>query len=218
MVNTTRLHYLCTRVSGSLVSDLGKPTVTLGTFNPRPCTISAIHGLLNFFYGKWPHSLSWACLRAACGEVTVSGIPNRQNYCVVFAVYTWLTNVPRVGDPCFILEALITNLTFLTLVTEVWPSGYHKIICLWLMTVWMGAHSLCKSDPQVIIKSFVMTVWMGAHSLRCWHACTRKSALPASQARLRMLTHCLIRYFAGYGVGGACNFDGTALVMVHCFR
>ena len=31
-------------VSGSLVPELGKTTVTPGTFNPRPCTVSAIQG------------------------------------------------------------------------------------------------------------------------------------------------------------------------------
>jgi hypothetical protein len=45
------------------------------------------------FYGKGPHPLLWDGSRAALGKTTVSGIPNCLNYCVIFIVYTWFTNV-----------------------------------------------------------------------------------------------------------------------------
>jgi hypothetical protein len=64
---------------------------------------------LQSFYGKGPHRLLWAGSRTACGKITVSGVPNRQNYCVIFIVYIQFTNVAagcsiqaggqRVGDP-----------------------------------------------------------------------------------------------------------------------
>ena len=38
--------------------------------------------------GKEPHLLLRAGSRAARGPRTISGIPNRQNYCVFFRVYT----------------------------------------------------------------------------------------------------------------------------------
>jgi hypothetical protein len=53
-----------------------------------------------------------ACSRAARGKITLSGIPNFLNYCVVVMVYTQVTimatglikkpNGPQVGDPCII--------------------------------------------------------------------------------------------------------------------
>jgi hypothetical protein len=45
------------------------------------------------FYGKGPHLLLWFGSRAARGKISVSGIPNCLNYCVIFIVYTWFTNV-----------------------------------------------------------------------------------------------------------------------------
>jgi hypothetical protein len=44
-------------------------------------------------YGKGPHSLLWAGSRPARGKITVSGIPNLLNYCVIYMVYTQFTNV-----------------------------------------------------------------------------------------------------------------------------
>lgn len=38
--------------------------------------------------GKGPHLLLRAGSHAARGPRTISGIPNRQNYCVIFVVYT----------------------------------------------------------------------------------------------------------------------------------
>lgn len=38
---------------------------------------------LQHSYGKGPHNLQWAGLRVACGQVTVSGITDRLNYCVI---------------------------------------------------------------------------------------------------------------------------------------
>lgn len=35
-------------------------------------------------YGKGSHRLLWAVSLAACRQITISGIPNRLNYCVIF--------------------------------------------------------------------------------------------------------------------------------------
>ena len=61
------------------------------------------------FYGLGPQSLLRTGLRAACGKITISDIPNCLKYCVIFKVYTQFTNVdagritqpggPRDGDP-----------------------------------------------------------------------------------------------------------------------
>jgi hypothetical protein len=48
---------------------------------------------LQTFYGKRPQLLLGADLSVACGKITISGIPNHQNNCVVFILYTILTNV-----------------------------------------------------------------------------------------------------------------------------
>ena len=63
------------------------------------------HGSLNFL---WQKALV-ADSRGAYGEITNRGIPNWQNYCEIFVVYTQFTDVstrckiepggPRVGDP-----------------------------------------------------------------------------------------------------------------------
>jgi hypothetical protein len=45
------------------------------------------------FYGKGPHPLLCAGSRAASGKTTISGIPNRLNYCVMFTVSTKFTYV-----------------------------------------------------------------------------------------------------------------------------
>ena len=42
---------------------------------------------LQTVYDKWPHRLLWAGSRAARGQITVSGITNGLNYCVIFVVY-----------------------------------------------------------------------------------------------------------------------------------
>jgi len=55
----------------------------------------------------------WACSWAACGKITIGGIPNNVNYCVFFIVYTYFSNEEGVhiiqlsrllvGDPCITL-------------------------------------------------------------------------------------------------------------------
>jgi hypothetical protein len=45
------------------------------------------------FYGKVPYPLLWAGSRTARGKIAISGIPNRLNFCVIFKVYTLLTNM-----------------------------------------------------------------------------------------------------------------------------
>jgi hypothetical protein len=44
------------------------------------------HGVLTF-YGEGPHPLLWVGSRPASGKITISGNPNRLNYCVIFIVY-----------------------------------------------------------------------------------------------------------------------------------
>ena len=44
-------------------------------------------------YGKGPHPLLWAGSRPAHGKITVSGMRNLLNYCVIYIVYTQFTNV-----------------------------------------------------------------------------------------------------------------------------
>ena len=44
-------------------------------------------------YGMRPCVLLWAHLWAACGKITVIGIPNCLNYCVIFVVYTQFQSV-----------------------------------------------------------------------------------------------------------------------------
>jgi len=39
------------------------------------------------FYGKGPHPLLWAGLRTAIGKTTVSGMPKRLNYFVIYITY-----------------------------------------------------------------------------------------------------------------------------------
>ena len=39
------------------------------------------------YYGKGPHVLLWAGSGAALGKITISGIHNCLNYCVIFIVY-----------------------------------------------------------------------------------------------------------------------------------
>jgi hypothetical protein len=39
------------------------------------------------FYGKGPHPLLWAGLRTALRKTTVSGMPKRLNYFVIFMAY-----------------------------------------------------------------------------------------------------------------------------------
>jgi len=61
-------------------------------------------------YGKWPYPLLRAGLWAACAKITIIGIPNCLNYCVIFTVHTQFANVamgcviqfggPQAGDPC----------------------------------------------------------------------------------------------------------------------
>jgi hypothetical protein len=43
---------------------------------------------LQTFYGKGPHPLLWAGSLAARGKITIGGIHNRLNYCIIFRVYT----------------------------------------------------------------------------------------------------------------------------------
>jgi len=67
---------------------------------------------LQRFYAQGPHLLLWAGSQAARGKVTVSGMSNCPNNCVIFIVIAQLTNVvagriiqpggPRFGDPCSI--------------------------------------------------------------------------------------------------------------------
>jgi hypothetical protein len=44
-------------------------------------------------YGKGSCKLLWAHLQAAYRKITVSGIPNCLNYCVIFVVFTQFTSV-----------------------------------------------------------------------------------------------------------------------------
>jgi hypothetical protein len=58
------------------------------------------------FYGEGPFLQPGS--QAACRKITLSGIPNCLNYCVIFIVYTQFTHVagvarrPWVGDPWYI--------------------------------------------------------------------------------------------------------------------
>jgi hypothetical protein len=59
---------------------------------------------------KGPQRLLSAGSPAARGKITVSGIPKRVSYCVIFIIFAYFKNVaagriihhdePRVGDPC----------------------------------------------------------------------------------------------------------------------
>jgi len=53
---------------------------------------------LQAFHGKWPHPLLWAGSWAACGKITLSGVPNRLYYCIIFIVYTKLQVWPRAAQ------------------------------------------------------------------------------------------------------------------------
>jgi hypothetical protein len=55
--------------------------------------IAALTLNIQHIYGKGPHQLLWPCLRAAHGKITVCGIPNHLNYCVIFVVHTQFINV-----------------------------------------------------------------------------------------------------------------------------
>jgi hypothetical protein len=72
------------------------------------CASSSI--MLQTFHGKRPHPLLWACSRTTGRKITIRGITNCLNYCVILIVHTESTNVaadrvvqpggPRVEDPC----------------------------------------------------------------------------------------------------------------------
>jgi hypothetical protein len=71
-----------------------------------------LRACLQTFHGKEPHWLLQAGSRATRGQITVSGLPNHLNYCVIFIVHTQFTNTaagriieaggPRGGDPYYI--------------------------------------------------------------------------------------------------------------------
>jgi len=48
---------------------------------------------LKLSHSKWPNPLMWAGWQAACGKITVNGIHNHLNDCVMFTVYTQFTNL-----------------------------------------------------------------------------------------------------------------------------
>jgi hypothetical protein len=51
-------------------------------------------GLSDFFFlTKMPQPLLWVDLQATCIDITISGIPNLQNYCATFTVHKLFTNV-----------------------------------------------------------------------------------------------------------------------------
>jgi len=66
--------------------------------------------MLHTFHGKRSHPLLWACSRTTGRKITISGIINCLNYCVIFIVHAEFTDVasdrvvqpggPRVEDPC----------------------------------------------------------------------------------------------------------------------
>jgi hypothetical protein len=45
------------------------------------------------FPSKGSHLLLWASILAACVKITVNGITNQLNYCVIFTVYTQFTDL-----------------------------------------------------------------------------------------------------------------------------
>ena len=42
----------------------------------------------DLYVASWPYLLLWAVSLAARGKITVSGIPDRLSYCVIFVIYT----------------------------------------------------------------------------------------------------------------------------------
>jgi hypothetical protein len=50
------------------------------------------------FYGKGPHPLLSPGSRAAREKITISGIPNRLNYCVIFILYHSLQMWPQAAQ------------------------------------------------------------------------------------------------------------------------
>ena len=73
---------------------------------------------LKLFHSKGPHLLLWAGLQDACGKITVNGIPNHSNYCVIFTVYTQFTNLSS--------GSINTN----------WQAVGWRPMCYTLMKVW----------------------------------------------------------------------------------
>jgi hypothetical protein len=77
-------------------------------------------------YGKGQQLLFWAGSQATWRKITLSGIPNHLNYCVIFIVHTSFTNVATghiiqpgwlwIGDPC-IYQICMAN---------IWPVIQHK--------------------------------------------------------------------------------------------
>jgi hypothetical protein len=53
---------------------------------------------LQTFYSKAPRRLLEASSRAARGKMAIRGIPNRQNYGVIFIIHTYFEMWPRAGD------------------------------------------------------------------------------------------------------------------------
>ena len=54
------------------------------------------------FYGKRPHLILQEGASGERGKITVSGIPNCQQYCEIFIEYAYITNVAagRIIQPC----------------------------------------------------------------------------------------------------------------------
>lgn len=57
------------------------------------------------FRGKGPHPLLWADSQAARGNITISRITNRVNYCVIFIAHTLFINVAAGWTPILCLTS-----------------------------------------------------------------------------------------------------------------
>jgi hypothetical protein len=94
------------------------------------------------FCGTGPHRLLLVGLWAACGKITVSGIPNCLSYYVLFMVYTQYTHVvvhcavqaggPRVGDLCCssILLFGLTVLSSWLILSFIYSFFLSLLLCL----------------------------------------------------------------------------------------
>ena len=92
---------------------------------------------LQAFHGKWPHPLLWAGSWAACGKITLRGIPNRLYYCVIFIIYIQFTGLTA-GGP-------------------IQPGGTHVVSGPWVGDPWYtylkNKKHLCSSDIWVRMKT-----------------------------------------------------------------
>lgn len=146
-------------------------------------------------YGKGQQPLLWAGSQVTWRKITLRGIPNHLNYCVIFIVHTSFTNVAT-GHIIQTSTLLIGDCTYQICMANIWPelyntnhwnAQYYKLIsnfwCLTHVSNIVGSFSVC---------SMVCFTWIGVSSLVSRSVCLRLTLLstrplPPMQAKCSIL-------------------------------